>query len=98
MQDENFSMPRWLTGPASLVLLCTACVLATSAREAPLPGSVFRDCARICPEMVALPRGSYLMGSPAEDPHQGKDGEEQPQHRVDIGYAFRRWPLRGHAR
>ena len=38
--------------------------------------------------MVVLPRGGYLMGSPADDPHQGKDGEEQPQHRVDIGYGF----------
>jgi len=81
-------MARYLTGHASLMLLCAGCALATSAREAPRPGSVFRDCARICPEMVVLPRGGYLMGSPAEDPYQGKDGEEQPQHRVDIGYGF----------
>ena len=81
-------MLRWLTGHAPLVLLCAGCALATSAKETPAPGSVFRDCARVCPEMVVLPRGSYLMGSPAEDTHQGKDGEEQPQHRVDIGYAF----------
>jgi formylglycine-generating enzyme len=81
-------MPRFVTGYGLFLLLCAGCVLTTSARGAPLPGSVFRDCAGICPEMVVLPRGSYLMGSPAQDPHQGKDGEEQPQHRVDIGYAL----------
>jgi len=81
-------MASFLTGHASLVLLCAGCALATSAREAPRPGSGFHDCARICPELVVLPRGGYLMGSPADDPHQGKDGEEQPQHRVDIGYGF----------
>lgn len=84
----EFSMPRWLTPHASLVLLCAGCALATSAKGALRPGSVFRDCAVVCPEMVVVPPGSYLMGSPPEDPHQGKDGEEQPQHRVDIGYAF----------
>ena len=70
-------MPGWLTPHASLVLLCAGCVLATSAKKALRPGSVFRDCAVVCPAMVVLPPGSYLMGSPPEDPHQGKDGEEQ---------------------
>jgi formylglycine-generating enzyme required for sulfatase activity len=76
---ENFSMPRWLTSHTSLVLLCAGCVLVTSAKEARRPGSVFRDCARVCPEMVVVAPGSYLMGSPPEDPHQGKDGEEPPR-------------------
>jgi formylglycine-generating enzyme required for sulfatase activity len=75
----------------ALLLLCGVCATypsCISARQAPRPGSVFRDCARSCPEMVVLPAGSFLMGSPADDPHQGKDGEEQPQHRVDIAYSF----------
>lgn len=76
---------------AVLFALCAVSPLTPSciyARDAHRPGSVFRDCARICPEMVALPPGSYLMGSPPEDTHQGKDGEEQPQHRVTIAYSF----------
>ncbi len=28
------------------------------------PGQVFRDCADVCPEMVVVPSGSFLMGSP----------------------------------
>jgi formylglycine-generating enzyme required for sulfatase activity len=76
---------------AVLLALCACGPLTPScihARDAPRPRSVFHDCARICPEMVALPPGSYLMGSQPEDTHQGKDGEEQPQHRVTIAYAF----------
>lgn len=38
--------------------------------------------------MVVVPPGNYLMGSPADDPHQAKDAVEQPQHRVTIHHAF----------
>src|SRR5690606_6137996 len=31
------------------------------------PGSVFKEC-RNCPEMVVLPAGAFLMGSPADEP------------------------------
>ena len=30
-------------------------------------GQVFRDCADVCPEMVVVPSGSFVMGSPAGD-------------------------------
>ncbi len=83
--------PRKIDHVAALVLLCAAavlCALPVCAGGTLRPGTVFRDCARICPEMVVLAPGSYLMGSRADDPHQGKDGEEQPQHRVSIAYAF----------
>src|SRR4029077_19889684 len=59
---------------AVLLALCACGPLTPScihARDAPRPGSVFHDCARICPEMVALPPGSYLMGSQPEDTQQG---------------------------
>ena len=81
-------MPRWPTLQASLLLLCASWALAVPAKEALRSGGVFRDCASGCPEMVVVPAGSYLMGSRPEDVQQGKDGEEQPQHRVEIGYAF----------
>jgi formylglycine-generating enzyme required for sulfatase activity len=48
-----------------------------------LPGTEFRDCAD-CPQMVWLPTGSYLMGSP--DSEAGRDIGEGPQHRVSIHY------------
>ena len=56
------------------------------------PGAVFKDCDD-CPEMVVIPAGSFLMGSPPDpepDPFSNakpeKFGEdnEKPQHRVDI--------------
>jgi formylglycine-generating enzyme required for sulfatase activity len=43
------------------------------------PGTVFRDC-EVCPEMVVIPGGSFLMGSP---PGVGDD-DERPQRRVTI--------------
>ena len=81
--------PRLIHYLSLLVLLgCLRCPAPVSAGEAAQPHGVFRDCARICPEMVSVPPGSFLMGSPPTDLHQSKDGEEQPQHRVTISYAF----------
>ena len=79
---------RRARGYATLLLLGAGWALGVPAAAALRPGDAFRDCARICPEMVVVPPGSYLMGSPPEDPHQGKASTEQPQHRVDISYAF----------
>ncbi len=49
------------------------------------PGTVFRDCAG-CPEMVVVPAGSYMMGSPSGE--AGRYDNQGPQHRVAIGEAF----------
>ena len=48
-------------------------------------GEVFRDC-DVCPEMVVVPPGTFMMGSP--DSEEGRASWEGPQHRVTIGYAF----------
>ena len=45
-------------------------------------GSVFRDCPE-CPEMVVVPAGSFLMGSPEDEAN--RDSNEGPLHRVTIG-------------
>jgi len=47
-------------------------------------GSVFKDC-DLCPEMVVIPAGAYMMGS-APDPLTTfpPTPEEQPQHRVFV--------------
>jgi len=31
------------------------------------PGQEFRDCQGVCPEMVVLPSGEFMMGSPPPD-------------------------------
>ena len=49
------------------------------------PGRVFRDC-DVCPEMVVVPAGSFLMGSPAGE--KDREANEGPQHRVTIARPF----------
>ncbi len=49
------------------------------------PGVRFRDCEG-CPELVVLPAGSFMMGSPASE--TGRHDYEGPQHSVTIGEPF----------
>ena len=51
------------------------------------PGDRFRDCAE-CPEMVVVPAGSFLMGSPDGEEGRHSDGREGPLHRVTIAEPF----------
>ena len=48
-------------------------------------GERFRDCAR-CPEMVVVPAGSFLMGSPESE--RKRDEREGPVHQVRIAAPF----------
>jgi formylglycine-generating enzyme required for sulfatase activity len=51
------------------------------------PFAVFSDIDALwCPEMVALPSGEFLMGSPNSD--KDADDCEKPRHCVTIGYRF----------
>ncbi len=49
------------------------------------PDKAFRDCPD-CPEMVIIPAGSFMMGSPEDE--EGRYSDEGPQHRVTIGSPF----------
>ncbi len=51
----------------------------------PGSGESFRDCPD-CPEMVIVPSGSLLMGSPEGE--EGRDSDEGPQHKVTIPKPF----------
>ena len=64
----------------------------TSEPQVVKPGAVFKDCDD-CPEMVVIPAGSFLMGSPPDpepDPFSNAkplkvgDDTERPQHRVNL--------------
>ena len=48
-------------------------------------GEVFKDCDD-CPQMVVVPAGEYMMGSP--DWEGGRDDDEGPRHRVTIPWPF----------
>ena len=50
-----------------------------AAAPAPRSADSFRECPD-CPEMVAIPAGKFLMGSPAHEP--GRFDSEGPQHVV----------------
>ena len=58
----------------------------TAARPAPeATAHSFRDCPN-CPEMIVIPAGEFLMGSPDSERGRGKD--EGPQHPVTIAQPF----------
>jgi formylglycine-generating enzyme required for sulfatase activity len=57
---------------------------AASAECADHAAKVFRDC-RICPEMVIIPPGTFVMGSPETEKDRDKD---EGQHKVTIAYSF----------
>lgn len=48
---------------------------------APSAGRVIQDCSE-CPELVVIPAGRFLMGTPASEPSRGSD--EGPQHWVTV--------------
>lgn len=50
------------------------------------PGSVFRDCKAACPDMVVLPAGSFMMGTP--DDEVGRQPDEGPLHEVTFAKPF----------
>ena len=59
-------------------LLLPVLLLALSAAAEPV---VLRDCPE-CPELVIVPAGFFLMGSPEQE--AGRESDEGPQHRVHV--------------
>ena len=57
------------------------------------PGRGFRDCFDVCPEMVVVPAGSFVMGSPPTE--ERRRNSEGPQHKVTIArpFAVGRFPV-----
>jgi hypothetical protein len=61
-------------------------VLSAEAERALKPESLFKECARQCPEMIVLPAGRFMMGSPDEE--KDRFGDEDPRHEVTIAAPF----------
>jgi formylglycine-generating enzyme required for sulfatase activity len=55
------------------------------AGDAARPARTFRDCTN-CPEMVVVPAGEFVMGSPESE--LGRKSSEGPLHKVTIKQAF----------
>ena len=49
------------------------------------PMDQFKEC-ELCPEMVVVPAGQFLMGAKEEEP--GSTPDERPQHRVNFAQSF----------
>lgn len=65
----------------------TPYVFTPVAERALEPGGLpFRECAKDCPEMVVVPAGEFMMGSP--DGEGFGDGREYPRHKVTIAKPF----------
>lgn len=64
------------------VLLGIALITAAATAETAEP---FRDCG-LCPKMVAVPGGSFTMGSVDEE--AGRENDEGPAHPVTLANAF----------
>lgn len=50
------------------------------------PGTIFKDCEDVCPELVVVPAGSFMMGSPENE--EGRDVNESPRHAVAFAHPF----------
>ena len=61
-------------------------VLKPEAERALKPLASFRECAKDCPEMVVIPAGEFMMGSPETE--KGRYDNEGPQHLVTIAKPF----------
>jgi len=84
----------WLTMPPALAQVTPTPAPAVSTEGAPLspmqekalkPKDTFKECAN-CPEMMVVPPGSFMMGSPTSEP--GHSVDENPQHMVTIARPF----------
>lgn len=81
MSSEPYlSSRRALTRLASLTVLALLAASPTTQAATPKPGTVFKDCEKGCPEMVVLPPGSFMMGTP--DDEVGRQDDEGPIHQV----------------
>ncbi|HWC63943.1 MAG TPA: formylglycine-generating enzyme family protein, partial [Rhizomicrobium sp.] len=74
-----------------VLLIAAAVVLILAGSPGPAGAETFRECPQ-CPEMVAVPAGKFLMGSPAHEP--GRFDSEGPQHPVSIkAFALGQYPV-----
>ena len=87
-----FSNVRWRLQFGVVVGLCAAGLDArqrtpgTDGSSAfAVAGSVIKDCA-VCPELVVVPAGQFLMGSPTEE--RDRLDDEGPVHHVTIPRPF----------
>ncbi len=71
----------------TLTLCLTAGLPLTHGHAQTPPGTVIKDCAD-CPEVVVLPTGSFMMGTPRGSREIDLNRGEGPQVRITLDYVF----------
>ena len=59
--------------------------LSREEERALRPLDMFQECV-VCPEMIVIPAGEFIMGAPESE--QGSEDNERPQHKVTFAAAF----------
>ena len=78
---------RTAARPALAFLLLASLPVARAVDEARAPGSAFSECEG-CPEMVVIPAGRFVMGTPGAQRARGAAGAEADPVVVEIPRAF----------
>ena len=90
----DWTKARFAFGSATVSDPKSEQVPGSDLQEIWTPGRVFRDIdAPWCPEMVVIPAGEFMMGSPGDE--EGRSNNEGPQHLVTIerSFALGRYPV-----
>src|SRR5208337_714439 len=69
-----------------LYMLTQVRPLTAQAERALKPMDKFQECRKDCPEMIVVPAGQFMMGSPETE--EGRYPNEGPLHKVTIASAF----------
>lgn len=86
---------RWIVATGATLIAISAgndaAAQSTGPLQNPRAGQTFSEC-RNCPEMIVLPAGSYLMGSPEDEPLR-RENEKQRRITFAKPFAMARTPV-----
>lgn len=80
-------MKTWQVVIGALIASATSSVAQAQMDEGLSPGDVIQDC-EDCPELVVIPNGTFMMGTPLSAREIDLSRGEGPQVKIDIDYMF----------
>ena len=72
--------------PQHMAMDPTVLTVEQEKAQASKPGTDFKECASGCPEMIVIPAGKFIMGSPENE--LDRNASEGPPHEVTIAKPF----------